>query len=303
MPTCRLAVLAALLGLALTLPLAAPWPPRPPTSPPRRPGARCGAMPPTPGGRSSCCSTGHRAAVGQRRARRAALHLPDQRRRLPRAPWPPATPGSSPRPRPAARIAATLASVARLERTSPAACSNWYDPATGAKLTTWPVDGNRYPFLSSVDNGWMAAALLMVATPSPAARPGPRPAPDGLRLLLRPGGRAAAGRVRSTAGRRAPSSATTADPPACGALHLPPLRQPEHRAAHRQLPRHRLRPGPGQPLLPDGPHLPADLRLGLAGAAAGRGHPHLPGRQVFEGHYRYRGMDIVPSWGGACSRP
>ena len=36
---------------------------------------------------------------------------------------------------------------------------NWYDPASGTKLTTWPVDGSPvHPFLSSVDNGWMAAA-------------------------------------------------------------------------------------------------------------------------------------------------
>jgi hypothetical protein len=49
--------------------------------------------------------------------------------------------------------------------------SNWYDPATGAELTTWPVDGNPvYPFLSSVDNGWMAAALLMVGNAVPELR-------------------------------------------------------------------------------------------------------------------------------------
>ncbi len=35
---------------------------------------------------------------------------------------------------------------------------NWYDEATGEPLTTWPTDGNTvYPFLSSVDNGWLAA--------------------------------------------------------------------------------------------------------------------------------------------------
>jgi hypothetical protein len=44
------------------------------------------------------------------------------------------------------RIAATLASVARLERHQPSGMFyNWYDPATGAKLTTSPVDGNAAP--------------------------------------------------------------------------------------------------------------------------------------------------------------
>ena len=45
---------------------------------------------------------------------------------------------------------------------------NWYDPATGARLTTWPADGSPvYPFLSTVDNGWLAAALLIVARAEP----------------------------------------------------------------------------------------------------------------------------------------
>jgi len=40
---------------------------------------------------------------------------------------------------------------------------NWYDEATGEPLTTWPTDGNTiYPFLSSVDNGWLAAGLMVV---------------------------------------------------------------------------------------------------------------------------------------------
>src|SRR5215217_5307063 len=60
------------------------------------------------------------------------------------------------------RIAVTLDTLATLER-SHGQFFNWYDPDTGARLTTWPVDGSPvYPFLSTVDNGWLAAALLMV---------------------------------------------------------------------------------------------------------------------------------------------
>src|SRR6266511_5780954 len=63
-----------------------------------------------------------------------------------------------------ARISRTLDALATLERHTPSGMFyNWYDPATGAKLTIWPVDGSPvYPFLSTVDNGWLAAALLMV---------------------------------------------------------------------------------------------------------------------------------------------
>src|SRR5918995_1154329 len=120
------------------------------------------------------------------------------------------------------RIAATLASVARLERHGPSGMFyNWYDPASGTKLTTWPVDGNPvYPFLSSVDNGWMAAALLMVSNAVPELR----------------------GQARDLLA-----------PMDFGAYYDP---------------------------------------------AAGVTRTYLD-VEVFEGHYRYRGMDIVPSWGGS----
>ena len=49
---------------------------------------------------------------------------------------------------------------------------NWYDEATGEKLTIWPTDGNRVdPFLSSVDNGWLGAALKVVMTRPTRVRP------------------------------------------------------------------------------------------------------------------------------------
>ena len=68
------------------------------------------------------------------------------------------------------RISKTLGSVERLERHEPSGqFYNWYDPATLEKLTTWPEPPNNpvYPFLSSVDNGWLASALLMVANAVP----------------------------------------------------------------------------------------------------------------------------------------
>lgn len=63
------------------------------------------------------------------------------------------------------RIAVTLTTVAQLERHEPSGQFwNWYDPDTLEKLTVWPENGDRvYPFASSVDNGWLASAFLMVA--------------------------------------------------------------------------------------------------------------------------------------------
>lgn len=70
------------------------------------------------------------------------------------------------------RIGQTLATLATLERHQGSGqFYNWYDPATGAKLTLWPVDGGTvYPFMSSVDNGWLAAALIMVTNSVPQLR-------------------------------------------------------------------------------------------------------------------------------------
>ena len=53
----------------------------------------------------------------------------------------------------------------------------WYDEATGAKLTAFPNGDPVDPFLSTVDNGWFAAALMVVRTADPSLRkPGRRPA-------------------------------------------------------------------------------------------------------------------------------
>ena len=63
------------------------------------------------------------------------------------------------------RIGKTLRSVERLERHEPSGqFYNWYDPATLELLRTWPEPPGDpvYPFASSVDNGWLASALVMV---------------------------------------------------------------------------------------------------------------------------------------------
>jgi hypothetical protein len=67
------------------------------------------------------------------------------------------------------RMAKTLRSVAKLERHEGSGMFyNWYDPTTLEKLYTWPENGNPVkPFLSSVDNGWLATGLLLAARAVP----------------------------------------------------------------------------------------------------------------------------------------
>jgi hypothetical protein len=68
-----------------------------------------------------------------------------------------------------ARLDRTLASLETMERHQPSGqYYNWYDHRTGAKLTVWPPTGTPLtPILSSVDNGWLATAVHVVANSVP----------------------------------------------------------------------------------------------------------------------------------------
>ncbi|RUR01503.1 glucoamylase family protein [Labedella endophytica] len=70
------------------------------------------------------------------------------------------------------RIGTTLETLSELERHEPSGMFyNWYAPETGEKLTTWPDSGDVvHPFLSTVDNGWLAASLRVVADAEPKLR-------------------------------------------------------------------------------------------------------------------------------------
>ena len=67
------------------------------------------------------------------------------------------------------RMRRTVAALETLERHEPSGqFYNWYDHRTGAKLTVWPPTGAPLvPHLSSVDNGWLAVGLKIVANRLP----------------------------------------------------------------------------------------------------------------------------------------
>jgi hypothetical protein len=72
------------------------------------------------------------------------------------------------------RLRATITTLEGMERHSPSGqFYNWYDHRDGTKLTSWPPSGAALdPILSSVDNGWLAVGLKIVANrvPELAAR-------------------------------------------------------------------------------------------------------------------------------------
>jgi hypothetical protein len=72
-----------------------------------------------------------------------------------------------------ARLVRTLTTLRDMEHHEPSGMYyNWYDEATGEPVLIWPTNGNTVvPFVSSVDNGWLGAALLVVKNSDAVAGP------------------------------------------------------------------------------------------------------------------------------------
>jgi len=69
------------------------------------------------------------------------------------------------------RVKRTLQTLLGMEHHEPSGMYfNWYDESTGDAIRSWPGTGTQvYPFLSSVDNGWLGAALWVVSNAVPEA--------------------------------------------------------------------------------------------------------------------------------------
>ncbi len=67
------------------------------------------------------------------------------------------------------RLDTTITTLERMERHGPSGqYYNWYDIRNGEKLTQWPETGEPLrPWLSSVDNGWLAVGLQLVRNTTP----------------------------------------------------------------------------------------------------------------------------------------
>ena len=205
-------------------------------------------------------------------------------------------------------MATTIASIGRLERHEPSGMFyNWYDPATLEKLRVWPVDGSTVqPFLSSADNAWATPGLLLGLQARPSlASVGPTgsatsmdfgstttrpraPRPDPRRVLDEPpAGCSVADNYRDRGPIVYYSSATTA-------------RSTPSRGWRRTSGSRRARSWPSTTTARSVPSR-RQLRLVVDGDQAGR---VLAGvrRRPASRKAPYRGMKIVPAWGGACSR-
>ena len=189
------------------------------------------------------------------------------------------------------RLGRTLDALGRLER-SHGFFYNWYDANTCARLATWPVGGHAArPFLSSVDNGWLAAALIMVgnARPELRTRTDALLAPMDFGFFYDPFNPAD---PEAHPGQLVLGYWTDDDTFTryhYGLMNTEPRIATYVGIARKQLPAehyYRL-----QRTIPS--------RLGGREPAPGGETRTYDGVPVFEGHTTYRGARIVPSWGGS----
>jgi hypothetical protein len=194
-----------------------------------------------------------------------------------------------------ARIAVTLRTLARLER-SHGQFYNWYDPDTGARLRVWPVNGSPvYGFLSTVDNGWLAAALLMVerAVPQLREEAARLVAPMDFSFYYDP----AEGQMYG--------GAWTEPPPDCSKPSGDVWYTCHHYGTLNTEPRIASYLGIGLGQVPRVHYFrmfrtfPDTCDWNWQEMQPAGVHRTYEGVDVFEGHYTYRGMNIVPSWGGS----
>jgi Putative glucoamylase/Protein of unknown function (DUF3131) len=203
------------------------------------------------------------------------------------------------------RLTRTLTTLTTMKHHEPSGMFyNWYDEASGEVVTVWPEDGTKiYPFLSSVDNGWFAAALMVVrnAEPRVAGLANSVLSKMNFGMFFNKDGRPGiGGLLRGGFWDAEPNVATTKGnylgigPDVFYTTNHYDILNSEPRIAtyigiaHGQIP-----PSAYYATMrtfPDDWNWSEQKPVGV--------HKTYHGIDVFEGAFTYRGMHIVPSWGG-----
>jgi hypothetical protein len=202
-----------------------------------------------------------------------------------------------------ARVSKTLDTLAGLRHhTASGMYYNWYDPRDGSVVTVWPDDGSTVtPFLSSVDNGWLAAALRVVE----GAMPQLRAKADRILRAMNFGFyyNPAASTPFGTRGLIAGGFWDT-QPPGCSVMRSGVWFTCNHYDITVTEPRIATYLGIGAGQIPPQAYfntmrtLPDNCDYSWQEMEPqGFDTTHL-GVPVYEGSYRYRGITFVPSWGG-----
>ncbi|HEX4719887.1 MAG TPA: glucoamylase family protein [Thermoleophilaceae bacterium] len=184
------------------------------------------------------------------------------------------------------RLSKTITTLDHMERYSPGGqYYNWYDYRNGEKLTYWPPTGAPLkPILSSVDNGWLATGLRVVANSVPELGARARAIYDGMDFgfYYRP----SANRI---AFYYAPSDG---DSPCCYDTVVSESRI----ASYIGISKGEL---PPKEYYGTWRSFPDTCDWSWQETKPLGVHRTYYGVDVFEGAYPYAGMRVTPSWGGS----
>lgn len=211
------------------------------------------------------------------------------------------------------RLRRTLGTLATLERhTDSGQFFNWYDPATGETLRRWPETGDQlYPFLSSIDNAWLASALMMITRAAPSLSSQAQGILDGMDFGCYYN---ATARGPNTPGLMRGGFWATADAPPYAAdfpkgnycekgvdvtytgHHYDILNTETRMVSYVAI---ALGQVPPDHYFAAWRSFPNSCGWSWQEMAAQGATRTYLGNEVFEGSYRYRGYRVVPSWGGS----
>lgn len=207
----------------------------------------------------------------------------------------------------AAQAQKTIAALSRLERHEPTGqFYNWYDPVSGEVLTRWPANNDPvYPFLSSVDNGWLAAALMLVAQAVPEVADSALAIAGSMDFSCYYDPEAGLLRGGFWTSRNAPPNSV--DYPRgdyCGGgeeviytgHHYGALNTEPRIASYLAMAKDGV---PPQHYFHLQRTFPPSCDWGWTETAPEGEWKTYLGVEIFEGHYTYRGLDLVPTWGGS----
>jgi hypothetical protein len=206
------------------------------------------------------------------------------------------------------RMATTLTTLAGMDRHDASGMYyNWYDPATGDRVDTWPDDGAVVEhFLSSVDNGWLAAALRVVASAEPRLADRATALYDSMHfgIYYNPDGRPdlGVGLIRGgfwdeePSGCSVPGSYQGGDPVYYTCHHYDTTVSETRIALYLGI-----ADGEIPPEAYWGTHraFPSTCDWSWQEQRPSGVTRTYDGIDVYEGVYHYRGMAIVPGWGGS----
>lgn len=205
------------------------------------------------------------------------------------------------------RMKTTLKTLSTIERHEPSGMYyNWYSPLNGHKLTTWPGSGDPVdPFLSTVDNGWLAASFRMVAEAEPRLATSADALYDSMdfgffhNVDARPGGLNRGGFwVVPPAGCSVPGNYGDDGPDLYYTCHHYDTTVSEARiATYLGISKGEIPPEAYYGTLRTMPDQGCDYAW-QEQKPTGVTREYL-GVPVYEGVYQYRGMSLVPAWGGS----